>query len=203
MKKIIVAAAIVAGTCGLCVPSVSAADTNHGVVKINNEVAPDKAPSTHPKVGCTFAVDFYNYPKGDYKATVAFELQSPTATKDHTLKVSGGDLHPTIGADAAGGDKDLDGSQKYTLAFTGKAQDKQGYHVKLTINAPGSKGNSKKEKIFWVEACAPKVQGAQTNDLPHTGADLSAIVGWSGLIAVAGYAASYLHFRQKRATKQI
>ncbi len=29
----------------------------------------------------------------------------------------------------------------------------QGYHVKLTIHAPGSQGADTKHKVFWVEPC--------------------------------------------------
>lgn len=127
---------------------------NNGVIKINNEVTPDDIPQNHPHVGCTFGVDFYNYDKGNYNASVNFALQAPTSGPDYTLTVKSGNLTPFIGGDAAGGGTDLDASQKYTLAFTGTPHDKQGYHVKVTVHAPGSQGSDKKQKVFWVQPCA-------------------------------------------------
>lgn len=199
-KKTIIAVIVLAGVFGLSVLTVRAANsdnrTNNGIVKINNENAPDKIPSSHPRVSCNFTIDFFNYDKSDDKATVTFELQSPTNSKDHTLKAGGGNLTPTIGGDAAGGDKDRDASEKYALSFTGNP-DKQGYHVKVTVNAPGSKGEDKKQKVFWVDACTTQVQGTQTrSDLPHTGANLAAAIGVSSFVAIGGYLTAY--WRQSR-----
>jgi uncharacterized protein YxeA len=205
MKKTLLTISVLVGTFCLSVPAAYASNPDNknsggnGIVKINNEDAPDKIPTTHPRVtNCTFSVDFYNYDKNNNKATVAFELQSPTNSKDHTLKVSGGSLTPAIGSDNAGGSKDHDASEKYVLTFTGKAQDKQGYHVKVTVNAPGSKGEDKKQKVYWVDCASPQVQGSQTrSDLPHTGLNMTSAIGVSGVIAFGGYLTSYL--RQRRA----
>lgn len=127
---------------------------NNGFVKINNELAPDDIPQNHPHVSCTFNVEFYNYDKNNSKANVQFELQAPTNKSEHTLTVKSGNLNPFIGNDAAGGGNDLDARESYTLAFGGQAHPNQGYHVKVTVEAPGSKGSDKKHKVFWVQPCA-------------------------------------------------
>jgi hypothetical protein len=128
---------------------------NNGTVKIDR--APfDSHPNNEPHVGCTFQVDFYNYDKGVGNANVLFELHAPTL-KGRTLTVVNGDLTPNIGEDAAGGGTDVDAQETYTLAFTGEPHAKQGYHVKLTVHAPGSQGADVKHKVFWVEPCKQPV----------------------------------------------
>ncbi|MDX6235204.1 MAG: hypothetical protein QOG10_19, partial [Kribbellaceae bacterium] len=120
---------------------------NNGTIKIEGPVQ-SGPPDNNPHQGCTFVVEFYNFDKGAYNATVHFEDQAPTA--DGGLKVVSGDLHPFIGGDAAGGGRDLDARVTYTLSFTGAPQPKQGYHVKITVEAPGSIGADTKHKVFWV-----------------------------------------------------
>lgn len=125
---------------------------NNGTVKIEDADIQSGPPDNNPHQGCTFVVEFYNYDENpDYYATVTFEDQAPT--KDGGLQVASGNLHPFIGGDAAGGGNDLDARETYTLKFTGQPQAQQGYHVKLTVNAPGSIGADKKFKVFWVQGC--------------------------------------------------
>lgn len=137
---------------------------NNGFIKISNEVVADSIPQNHPHVPCTFSVEFYNYDKNNTKAQVSFALQAPTNKADNTLTVTSGNLSPAIGEDTAGGGNDLDAREQYKLAFTGAPQQNQGYHVKVTVNAPGSKGNDVKHKVFWVEPCAttPATQAPTT-----------------------------------------
>jgi len=165
---------------------------NNGTIKINTEEIRDRIPNNHPHVSCKFRVDFYNYDKGDYNAKVTFSLMPPTADDNNSLTVASGNLKPFIGGDYAGGGRDLDASQLYTLDFTGPAHDKQGYHVKVVVNAPGSKGSDKKQKVFWVQPCeenqivtASQVLGETTvsegeevanpGELPNVGAGTSAL----------------------------
>lgn len=124
---------------------------NNGVVKIQGADADTIQPDNNPHVGCTFDVEFYNYDEGDYHADVAFEVQSPTTGE---VMVTGGESRVFIGADAASGGTDLDGRETYTLAFTGEPHDAQGYHVKVTVTAPDSRGNDTKTKVFWVAGCS-------------------------------------------------
>jgi len=197
MKKLLLGAILtVLLTVGIATPTVNATAGrnpagNNGTIKINNEEMPDSIPNNHPHVSCNFRVDFYNYDKGDYNAKVTFSLMPPTADSDNSLTVTSGNLKPFIGADYAGGGRDLDASKKYTLGFTGPAHDKQGYHVKVVVNAPGSKGSDKKQKVFWVQPCeenqivtASQVLGESTpsegevanpGELPNVGAGTSAL----------------------------
>jgi hypothetical protein len=126
---------------------------NNGTIKIEGTPIQSGPPDNNPHQGCTFVVEFYNFDKGAYNATVHFEDQAPTA--DGGLEVVSGDLHPFIGGDAAGGGRDLDARVTYTLSFTGAPQPKQGYHVKITVEAPGSIGADTKHKVFWVDCRRP------------------------------------------------
>lgn len=135
---------------------------NNGFVKVNEEVVPDGIPQNDPHVSCTFNVEFYNYDaNAGYYADVVFELQNPTAGAGYSIHVTG-NTHPFIGADSAGGGNDLDARETYKLTFTGTPQANQGFHVKLTIHADGSKGADVKHKVFWVKPCE-----APTSDSGH------------------------------------
>ena len=101
-------------------------------------------------MGCQFQVDFYNYGTGDFDASVNFAQHAPTQGDVSTTQ---GSPEVSIGEDRPGGGTDLDGEETYELAFTGDPHPKQGYHVKLTINAPYSQGADTKHKVFWVEPC--------------------------------------------------
>lgn len=176
---------------------------NNGFVKINNEAVPDSIPQNHPHVGCSFKVEFYNYDKNNDKATVSFALQAPTNKAEHKLVVKSGNAHPSIGEDAAGGGNDLDARETYTLDLSGQAHAKQGYHVKLTVDAPGSKGSGKKHKVFWVQPCTPDTSStppsvtlasSTTNTqlptpttLPVTGGTITTAVLLGGLAAIITY----------------
>ena len=127
---------------------------NNGTVKIDG-VPLKGGKGNEPHVACDFNVEFYNFDEGDqadFMATVTFELQAPTLRDGD--KKDGQTLltdQVYIGEDPAGGGNDLDASESYSLDFTGiEAHPKQGYHVKLTVNAPGSQGADKKHKVFWV-----------------------------------------------------
>ena len=132
---------------------------NNGTVKIDR-IAFDDHPNNQPHVGCQFQVDFYGFDADpSYFATVIFELHAPTANS-RTMDVTSGDLTPFIGGDdnsGGGSEAGLDASETYTLAFTGAPHAQQGYHVKLTVHAPGSHGADTKHKVFWVEGCTPAI----------------------------------------------
>jgi hypothetical protein len=134
---------------------------NNGTVKIDGDPL-GNGKGNEPHVDCDFNVEFYNFDEGDYNATVTFELQAPTlrdvdgkgkAKKDGQVLISDTVF---IGEDPAGGGDDLDASKDFPLDLSGvEAHPKQGYHVKLTVNAPGSQGADKKHKVFWVKCVAP------------------------------------------------
>lgn len=123
---------------------------NNGFVKVDGETLPDEQPENEPHLNtCSLFVDFYNYDQGNTYADVSFAMQSPTASD--TVTVTSGDTHPFIGGDPASGSNDLDAHQQYGLSFTG-APASQGYHVKVTVAAPGSQGHDTKTKVFWMPA---------------------------------------------------
>ena len=143
---------------------------NNGTVKIDN--APfDSHPNNEPHVTCAFQVDFYNYGAGDYWANVHFALHPPTRS-GRTMTTTTGDETPFIGEDPPGGGTDVDAQETYQLSFTGSPHPKQGYHVKLTINAPHSQGADTKHKVFWVKPCSseePPPGGGGGGDNPPGG----------------------------------
>lgn len=133
---------------------------NNGFIKVNEEVVSDSIPNNDPHVSCSFKVEFYNYDMNpSYRAKVSFALQNPTAGDGYSIKAAG-NLNPFIGQDGAGGGNDLDAVETYRLTFTGKPHPTQGYHVKLTISADGSRGADVKHKVFWVQPCKASVAPA-------------------------------------------
>ena len=130
---------------------------NNGTVKIASLGELDGIPDNTPHPGCTFQVEWYGFDEGaDVVSTVSFTEQAPTTgvgmTVDGPTEVFvGGD--PATGAGTGTG---LDGTQPYTLSFTGAPHPQQGYHVRLTVSTPRSIGNDTKTKVFWVEGCGPE-----------------------------------------------
>lgn len=124
---------------------------NNGTVKIAELGDLDRIPNNQPHQGCLLKVQWYNFDEGaDIISTVTFEAWSPTKVP---MTVDG-PATVFVGEDAASGaGNDFDGEAIYTLSFDGPAHPQQGYHVKLTINTPGSIGADKKHKVFWVEGC--------------------------------------------------
>ena len=163
-SRVLLAGATVALAAGL-VPLATAGATvgpagNNGTVKIDG-VDFDTAPNNEPHVGCVFQVDWYGFDAGVGDATVSFDLQAPTIN-GRTLTVapengSSGDLTPDIGEDnnaGGGSEAGIDHQETYRLLFTGEPFPvQQGYHVKLTVNNPGSIGADVKHKVFWVTGC--------------------------------------------------
>ena len=126
---------------------------NNGTVKVAPYGDIDSIPNNTPHVGCTFQLEWYGFDAG-VTSTVLFEEQPPTT--DVGMSVSG-DTTVVLDDDpgAGAGDEGLDASQVYTLSFTGAPHPQQGFHVRLTINTPESKGADVKHKVFWVEGCTP------------------------------------------------
>lgn len=152
-----VAVAALAAAISLCgSPAFADPPGNNGTVKIAAVGDLDRIPNNTPHPGCTFTVQWYGYDKGpDIVSHVTFSSQAPTG--DVTLGVTGPSTVFVGGDDAsgAGTPTGLDGTATYTLAFTGGAPAKQGYHVRLVVATPHSLGNDTKSKVFWVGPCAP------------------------------------------------
>ncbi len=150
---------------------------NNGTVKIDGK-AFDSHPNNEPHVGCIFEVDFYGFDKGDLDAKVTFAAQPPTGKA--VLRT---DTVP-IGEDDNGGggsEAGLDASREYDLSsdLVGAYPEhpQQGYHVKLTVNADGSKGADTKHKVFWVKGCTlPAIPPANPPANPPAEANAAATV---------------------------
>jgi hypothetical protein len=141
---------------GLLAPSIGAAGNPpgaNGTVKLDR-LPFDTAPDNQPHVGCTFQVDFYGFDQGAYNANVDFSVQPPTGKFVSILTDT-----VFIGQDPAGGGTDLDAERTYDLSSQLAAytpHPKQGYHVKLTVSAPGADGKiATKHKVFWTQPCTP------------------------------------------------
>jgi LPXTG-motif cell wall-anchored protein len=185
---------------------------NNGTIKIDDEVVADNTPENNPHVSCMFSVQLYNYDQNNSQATVNFALQAPTDKAGDSLSVTAGNLHPSIGGHSDGSGTTMDASEQYTLGFTGTPQPNQGYHVKVTVTAPGSQGNDTKQKVFWVQPCTPSaaatttenshVLGAQTSqpgELPNTGSTAGEALLLGGTATVSGYGLTL--WRRLRATR--
>jgi hypothetical protein len=142
---------------------------NNGTVKIDGK-AFDSHPNNEPHVGCTFEVDFYGFDKGDdLDAKVTFAVQPPTGKPAVLLT----DTLPIGEDDNSGGGSEagLDASREYDLSTylvdVYPEHPQQGYHVKLTVNADGSRGADTKHKVFWVRDCTlPTTPPITTTDTP-------------------------------------
>lgn len=127
---------------------------NNGTVKIE-QLDADGIPQNNPHLSCQLRVEWYGFDEGDdVISQVSFAPQAPTSGS--TISVDGNTSVPVGGdpASGAGTPTGLDGSEVYTLSFTGAPHPQQGYHVKLTVHTPYSLGNDSKTKVFWVEPCA-------------------------------------------------
>jgi hypothetical protein len=146
-------------------PTTTLPPTDSGLIRVDDVLVDDIAnDDTHS--GCTFQVDFYNYPQDNLFASVTFEAIPPTPPGGPVTLLTDSVF---IGEDSAGGGSDLDASETYTLDFTGIDPDPvQGVHVRLTINASGTLGGAQKVKDFWVTGCASGTTTTTTTTAPPT-----------------------------------
>jgi hypothetical protein len=123
---------------------------NNGTIKIDG-VEFDQHPDNEPHVGCNFQVDFYGF-DANQPVHLTFMTQPPTGTR---LLLEDDQVLDNDDNSGGGSIAGLDGEFEYTLAFdsSDKLQPNQGFHVKLTIDAPGANGADSKYKVFWVTGC--------------------------------------------------
>ena len=122
----------------------------NGTVKLDGRPF-DTHPDNQPHVGCIFQVDFYGFDKGNYNAKVTFTIHPPSG-KGRTIRTD----TVFVGEDRAGGGTDLDAQRTYDLNMDVFARErhKQGFHIKLLVEAPGAGGKiAKKQKVFWARDC--------------------------------------------------
>jgi len=127
---------------------------NNGTVKVDG-LEFDKHPNNEPHVGCVFEIDFYGFDAGVGDAQAIFEAHPPTG-RGHlvTKSVDIGEDDNSGGGSEAGWDASVEVDLTALLAGY-EVHPQQGYHVKLTVHAPGSKGADTKHKVFWVGPCDP------------------------------------------------
>jgi hypothetical protein len=148
-------------TIGVAAGAAAAADPpgNNGTVKVDGSSLVDLGNDAH--IGCSLQIDFFGFDQGVPDATVTLDLQPPTGG----VEVLSGTA--SIGGDPAGGGTDSDGSfvvpdLSGPFAATGAAPSpNQGFHVMLTVNAPGSIGATTKHKTFWVDGCGGEGGGGE------------------------------------------
>ena len=123
----------------------------NGTIKLDDRPF-DSHPNNEPHVGCVFQVDFYGFDKGNYNAGVTFTIQPPSG-KGRVIRRD----TVFIGQDNAGGGTDLDAERTYDLnmdVFSWERHPKQGFHIKVDVQAPGAGGKiAKKSKVFWARDC--------------------------------------------------
>jgi hypothetical protein len=157
-SAIFLTAFLLAGSSGAAAPT-----GNSGTVKVDGIAFADHH-ANEPHPSCDFRITFWGYGEGR-EATVTFTLQAPTKQTTGPGSISYGPIN--IGADPAGGGNDFDGQIVSNLAAFladsgATAHPIQGYHVKLTVNATGSRGADVKHKVFWVTCVAPEVTPTPT-----------------------------------------
>ncbi len=136
---------------------------NDGTVKIEEFGSTTEMPDNHPHTSCHLVIEFRGYDKGDLTATWSLAGQEPSGTAE----IASGSAF--IGEDDAGGATDLDASVDVVITDTMLGaltpQENQGYHLKLTVHAPGSEnGRDTKFKVFWVDGCPTTEDGGAPSD---------------------------------------
>ncbi|HUP69244.1 MAG TPA: hypothetical protein VM142_05450 [Acidimicrobiales bacterium] len=157
---------------------------NNGTIKIDG-VDFDSHPNNEPHVDCIFEIDFYGF-DANQNVTVSFVLQAPTTGGTITGTAPSGTTLDGDDNSFGGSERGLDGSLRYTLGFTGVSpHPKQGYHVKVTVNAPGAKGADTKHKVFWVEPCGGSLGTTSILSTTTTSTTTTTIAG-GGSTSVGG-----------------
>src|SRR4051794_23870244 len=127
---------------------------NNGTIKIDYAAPADSGHANRPHPGCAFQLRMFGFDDDQY-GSITFTGQAPT--KLGTLLTQ---QHVLLSDDAAGGGKDVDAVYSYTaqqLGLIGKPQAKQGWHVKVAVDAENAPGGAK-HKVFWLhcaETAAP------------------------------------------------
>ena len=177
-----------------------------GIIKLDRQPF-DQAPNNEPHVGCTFQVDFYNYPKG-ITARYTFSLWHPTGPA--ALDDASGSLE--LQNDDANGGQDLDGEVEVDLgpALNDSGIEPHrhnGWHVKLVVRARSTSGADQKQKVFWVRECAaqattepPVLPSTVTPPAPiaFTGSEIARLGAFGLLALVLGSGALWFSARLRR-----
>ncbi|MDT7572977.1 MAG: hypothetical protein QOE05_3151 [Actinomycetota bacterium] len=128
---------------------------NNGTIKIDYAAPADSGHANRPHPGCAFQLRMFNF-DDDQTGTITFVGQAPT--KLGTLLTQ---THVLLSDDAAGGGQDVDEVYAYTaqqLGLIGKPQAKQGWHIKVSVDADNAPGGAK-HKVFWLKCAETPAAG--------------------------------------------
>jgi hypothetical protein len=134
---------------------------NNGTIKIDYAAPADSGHATRPHPGCAFQLRMFGFDDDQY-GSVTFVGQAPT--KLGTLLTQ---THVLLSDDAAGGGQDVDAVYAYTaqqLGLTSQPQAKQGWHIKVSVDADNAPGGAK-HKVFWLK-CESTPAGTTTTITP-------------------------------------
>jgi len=129
---------------------------NNGTIKIDYPAPADSGHANRPHPGCAFQLRMFGFDDDQY-GSITFVGQAPT--KLGTLLTQ---PHVLLSNDPAGGGQDVDETYSYTaeqLGLTGKPQAKQGWHVKVLVDADNAPGGAK-QKVFWLSCPAATTSSA-------------------------------------------
>jgi hypothetical protein len=156
---------------GLSAPATALADPggdpagNNGTIKIQ-PYGGAAGHANHPHPGCDFRLQLWGF-DDDQTGTITFTGQAPTADAVTKQPLSGSRL---LSDDAARGGQDDDAFfdvRGADLGLTG-APAKQGYHVKVRVDADDAPGGAK-TKVFWLSCPAPAPTAATATEAGTTG----------------------------------
>jgi LPXTG-motif cell wall-anchored protein len=188
-----------AATACLAFASPALADGANGTVKIDGP-AYQLDNRNEPHVTCEFQVEFFNFDKDEH-ATLIFEAWPPSAPDFHEVKRLENQL---VSKDAAtGGSYKRDPDEVFRFSADdlnlteAMAHDKQGYHIKLTVDRQNHPAWTEKHKVFWLKPCTSAESTSQTptpgesgETLASTGAGVGGGDGTKDGLPITGVAAT-------------
>ena len=136
---------------------------NNGTIKIQ-PYGGVSGNANDPHPGCDFRLQMFGF-DDDQTGTITFVGQAPTKGAVTKQPLSGTKL---LSNDAAGGGKDVDSFYDVRgadLGLTGTPA-KQGFHVKVLVNADDAPGGAK-QKVFWLD-CPAAAKPATTTTATTT-----------------------------------
>ena len=134
---------------------------NNGTIKIELFGSTD-GNANHPHPGCAFTLAFFKF-DSKQKLTATFDGQAPTPS---AVSFSGSFPYQ-VNSDGNGSLSFAD--PEMMLGLTGD-QAKQGYHIKVMVNADNAPGGAK-QKVFWLKCAKAESAGAITPKAPEKKSD--------------------------------
>ena len=122
---------------------------NNGTIKIDYPAPADSGHANRPHPGCAFQLRMFNFDDDQYGALV-IKGQSPTDVGTLLTR------RILLSNDPAGGGHDVDEVYSFTaadLGLTGTPPHKNGWHLKVAVNAENAPGGAK-QKVLWLD-CPP------------------------------------------------